>query len=121
MGAAAREATILRLTSRLAGKRAAIVQAWSAWRREQPVATANALRQLWAAARYRAPAHRPAVPLLVLAGAGDELVDPCCSRRLAALWQTAFAEHPAAGHDVPLDDGAWVARQVRDWLRAAAP
>ena len=41
-------------------------------------------------------------------------------RRLAAQWATAFAEHPTAGHDLPLDDGAWVARQVGDWLRTLA-
>lgn len=120
VGATAHEATVLRLTSRLAGQRDRIVQAWSAWRQEQPVSTANALRQLWAASRYRAPLRRPAVPLLVLAGAGDELVAPRCSRDLAAAWQTDFAEHPAAGHDIPLDDGGWVARQVAAWLARGA-
>jgi len=24
--------------------------------------------------------------------------------------------HPEAGHDLPLDDGAWVAGQIRAWL-----
>lgn len=113
----AREETILGITSKLAGQRAQIVAAWSAWRQEHPVSRTNALRQLWAANRYRAPAQKPAVRMLILAGAGDTLVDPRCSRRLARLWQTDFAEHPTAGHDIPLDDGAWVARQVRDWLQ----
>jgi pimeloyl-ACP methyl ester carboxylesterase len=126
MNDAAREAAVLRLTSNLAENRDRIVQDWSAWRREHPVSRANALRQLWAAARYRLPAQRPAVPMLVLAGAGDALVDPACSRELARRWQTGYAEHPAAGHDLPLDDGAWVARQVREWMerleeRGAAP
>lgn len=117
MNDAAREAAVLRLTSRLAEDRDRIVRDWSAWRREHPVSRANALRQLWAAARYRPPAQRPAVPLLVLAGARDGLVDPACSRELARLWQTGYAEHPAAGHDLPLDDGAWVARETASWLR----
>jgi len=117
MNDAAREAAVLRLTSRLAEDRDRIVRDWSAWRREHPVARANALRQLWAAACYRPPAQRPAVPLLVLAGARDGLVDPACSRELARLWQTGYAEHPAAGHDLPLDDGAWVARETASWLR----
>jgi pimeloyl-ACP methyl ester carboxylesterase len=126
MNDAAREAAVLRLTSSLAENRDRIVRDWSAWRREHPVSRANALRQLWAAARYRLPAQRPAVPMLVLAGAGDSLVDPACSRELARRWHTGYAEHPAAGHDLPLDDGAWVARQVREWLqrleeRGAAP
>jgi hypothetical protein len=29
--------------------------------------------------------------------------------------------HPSAGHDLPLDDGPWVAAQVRDWLTGNLP
>jgi pimeloyl-ACP methyl ester carboxylesterase len=115
----AREAAILRITSKLADGRAQIVNTWSAWRREHPVSRANALRQLWAASCYRAPRQRPAVRMLVLAGAADALVDPLCSRQLAQVWQADFAEHAGAGHDIPLDDGSWVARQVREWLLRA--
>jgi pimeloyl-ACP methyl ester carboxylesterase len=115
-----REETILQLTSTLAAStaagRASILAAWGAWRRERPVASGNAWRQLWAAARYRAPSAKPALRLLILAGAGDSLVDPRCSRQLARRWSGDFAEHPAAGHDLPLDDGDWVAARVRDWL-----
>jgi len=113
---AAREAAILRMTSTLAGDRERIVRDWSAWRHEHPVSRANALRQIWAAARFRLPDPPPAVPVLVLAGAGDTLVDPECSRALARRWQADYAEHPAAGHELTLDDGPWVARQVRAWL-----
>ena len=109
------EATILALTSNLADKRTSILDAWVALRRECPVSRSNTLRQLWAASRYRADA-KPAARLLILASTQDRLVDPCCSRQLASRWGSAFGEHPAAGHDIPLDDGPWVARQVRDWL-----
>ncbi len=113
------EGMILRLTSRRVADAAAILADWSAWRREHPVSRLNAWRQLLAAGRYRAPAERPAPPLLVLASAQDGLVDPRCSRRLAHRWRSAYAEHPDAGHDLPLDDGAWVAMQVRHWLQTA--
>jgi pimeloyl-ACP methyl ester carboxylesterase len=112
------ERRILDLTSCCRGDGAAILAAWVACRRERPVSRANALRQLLAALRYRAPTQKPAAPLLVLASANDALVDPRCSQRLAQRWQTKFASHPGAGHDIPLDDGAWVARQVRGWLPA---
>jgi pimeloyl-ACP methyl ester carboxylesterase len=112
------EATILELTSNLAGNRASILDAWIALRGESPVSRRNALRQLWAASRYRIDA-RPATRLLILASTRDRLVDPCCSRRLARCWESGFAEHPDAGHDLPLDDGPWVARQVRYWLATA--
>lgn len=116
--AASREAAILRLTSRRAGDAAGVLAEWAGYRRQCPTSAGNALRQLLAALRYRAPAVRPPVPILVLASRGDALVDPRCSRRLASHWDTAFAEHPTAGHDLALDDGPWVARQVVRWLQA---
>lgn len=115
--AGAWERAVLAITSRIRavqpGPAAALLREWTAWRVERPVSRANALRQLVAAARYRAPLSAPTgVPLLVLASARDALVDPECSRRLARAWALPIAEHPAAGHDLPLDDGPWVAEQV---------
>lgn len=118
---AQRERTILARTSHGAGDAQALLDDWVAWHREAPVSAANALRQLAAALRYRAPAIRPAMPLLVLASRLDGLVDPACSRQLARQWQTAYAEHPTAGHDLPLDDGPWVAAQVRRWAERVLP
>jgi len=115
------ERLILRLTSRSgdAGQRAGVLARWMDYQREYPVTRGNALRQLWSAARFRAPARKPAVPLLVLSSAGDQLVDPRCSARLAHAWQTPHAIHASAGHDLPLDDGPWVAAQVAKWLTTA--
>ena len=62
--------------------------------------------------RFHAPEQAPPVPLLLLAGAGDRLVDPACSRRLARTWQVPLLEHAQAGHDLPLDDPDWVAHQA---------
>ena len=119
-GVEQQERLILRLTSRHgdAAERAGLLNRWLGYQREYPVTRANALRQLWSAARFRAPATRPAVPLLVLSSAGDQLVDPRCSRRLAEAWQAEHREHPDAGHDLPLDDGAWVAGHIEKWLAA---
>lgn len=89
---------------------------WAIYRQQYPVSLSNALRQLLAAARYRAPRSRPRVPVLLLAGAKDRLVHPDCSAQLAATWQMPLAVHPAAGHDLPLDDGLWIAQQVSSWL-----
>ncbi|WP_119154057.1 alpha/beta fold hydrolase [Caldimonas tepidiphila] len=109
----AREAEILGLTSRLADP--SVVGQWAALRRERPVSRLNALRQLVAAARFRAPPAPPAVPMLVLGSLGDRLVDPRCSETLAARWGLALCQHPAAGHDLPLDDGPWVAERIAGW------
>lgn len=110
------ERRILRLTSRLRPEAGPLLDDWTAWREQCPVAPANALRQLWAAARYVAPRQPPATRLLLLASARDELVDWRCSQRLAAQWQCPLRVHPQAGHDLPLDDGTWVIEQIRDWL-----
>jgi pimeloyl-ACP methyl ester carboxylesterase len=108
------ERTVLRLTSHKAD--ASVLPVWLAIRRERPVSRANACRQLLAAARFKAPGAPPMVPTLVLAGEQDRLVSVQCSQALAAHWQCVLYLHPSAGHDLPLDDGPWVAQQVQQWL-----
>lgn len=111
------ERVVLALTTRHpAAPTEALLAQWAAWRRENPVSRANTWRQLWAAARFRAPPQPPRVPLLVLAGAADTLVDPRCSLRLAQAWNIPARTHPSAGHDLPLDDPAWVAHEVARWV-----
>ena len=110
------ERGIHRLTCNNAETLGADLDAWSAIRRSAPVSRGNALRQLWAAARFSAADTAPGCPLLVLASHADRLVDPVCSARLAAAWGAAHREHPWAGHDLPHDDPAWTAEQVRAWL-----
>jgi pimeloyl-ACP methyl ester carboxylesterase len=110
------ERAILAATANSADARAAVLEDWIAYARERPVARRNVLRQLFAASRCRAPAEPPPVPTLLLAGAADPQVDPHCTRDNARAWNVPLIVHPTAGHDVPLDDGPWVAGQVRDWL-----
>ena len=119
-GPEAVEAGILRLTTRNPAA-AAVLSQWIVWRQSHPVSRGNALRQLRAAIRYRAPASPPRVPILLLNGAADGLVSPRCSERLAQAWQLPLRVHATAGHDLPLDDGAWVAAQVADWAEATIP
>ncbi len=115
------EGAILELTSGRVwtpAARDALIDAWCLNREDSPVSTANALRQLIAAARYRAPPQPPPIPMLLLASAGDGLVDSKCSRRLAHAWRVPLALHPSAGHDLPLDDPSWVIDQVIAWSSA---
>lgn len=119
LSGAAREQAILELTSAHAEELRQVLPNWTAWARECPISRRNTLRQLLAAARYSAVA-KPDIPLLILAGARDRMVHPHCSQRLAQAWSAAFALHPSAGHDLPLDDGDWVAREVKNWLAAMA-
>jgi len=106
------ECAILALTSRDASAADRVIDLWAALRAHQPVSRANALRQLWAAWRYAPPARAPAVPMLVLSSLGDVLVDPRCSASIGTRWTCETAVHPWAGHDLTLDDPAWVADRV---------
>lgn len=111
------EALILRLTStRYASGNAPLLADWRSFQQQYPVRTLNALRQLLSAARYRAPASRPPMPVLVMAGAQDQLVDHRCSQSLARAWQADCLIHREAGHDLPLDQGEWVAQSVARWM-----
>jgi len=109
------ENAIHEITSRHPEQRAETVCQWLALRREYPVSRRNLVRQLLAAARFQAPPEKPPVPLLVLGSRNDALVNCTCSRQLARRWHSDYVEHPAAGHDLPLDDGSWVARTLMKW------
>lgn len=111
-----RERTVLRLTSRHRDRPEKIAE-WVGYAQQNPVSSRNALRQLIAAVRYEAPVSKPEPPLLILASAQDRLVNPRCSRVLAMRWSARYAEHPTAGHDLPLDDAPWVVRQAMLWYQ----
>ena len=113
------ETGIHRLTCNNVQTLGADLDTWSEIRRSKPVSRGNALRQLWAAARFTADAAKPRCPLLILSSRGDRLVAPVCSAKLAAAWGAQHVEHPWAGHDLPHDDPAWTGEQVRAWLAQA--
>ncbi|MGR8931316.1 MAG: alpha/beta fold hydrolase [Gammaproteobacteria bacterium] len=89
---------------------------WENIQSERPVSIANAFRQLMAATSYRAGGKRPELPMLLLSGRGDRLVAPACSDTIHRKWQIPIECHPWAGHDLTLDDGAWVADRLRIWV-----
>lgn len=112
------ERTVLRLTSNRTHPD--VLADWLALRQVHPVSRANAVRQVLAASRFHASAQAPSVPTLLLASENDRLVDVRCSRALAAHWRCPLLLHPTAGHDLPLDDGAWVVAATREFVAARA-
>jgi pimeloyl-ACP methyl ester carboxylesterase len=116
---AQREGLILRITSAKeysSEQEQAILKRWASYAEERPVTRVNFWRQLKAAALFRAAPNAPLVPVLLLAGMRDQLVNVKCSLTLAERWHCSIKLHPTAGHDLPLDDGIWVAQQVKDWI-----
>ncbi len=113
-----REQLILSISSNLYPHKAELAHKWAEYAVTHPTSSKNALRQLLAAARYRAPKRRPHDRVLVLNSAHDRLVNPVCSQRMARRWQWPLHTHPTAGHDLPLDDGPWILEQIRQWQDA---
>ena len=116
--ARSKEQLVFNLTSQLAHAPSALLDEWVGIRLSRPVRVLSALRQLIAATRFCAPTCAPALTLLLASG-GDALVNARCSKEIARRWNCAIAMHPTAGHDLPLDEGEWVAREIREWLAAA--
>jgi len=116
---AMRERLILELTSALPAPTTDFIERRAAIHQNHPVGLGNVFRQLWAAARYRPSREKPPIPLLLLNSLGDRMVDPACTQAIARAWALEPETHPWAGHDLPLDDPAWVAAAVGAWLAAA--
>jgi pimeloyl-ACP methyl ester carboxylesterase len=114
------EAIIHRLTCNNREAQASDLAEWGGIRESAPVSRTNALRQLWAAARFNAGPVVPRCATLILSSAQDQLVNPRCSARLAAAWDAMHRQHPWAGHDLPHDDPAWTSETVGAWLPQVA-
>lgn len=118
------ETEILSRTTNLlpAAESQGVLEQWLEIRRSAPVSRGNTWRQLLAALRFRAPnSLPPQVPVLLLSGRRDRLVDPVCSHVLSSLWGRALRVHPAAGHDLTLDAPDWVQQTVQVWLAEKGP
>ncbi len=107
------ERGILAMTSNERARHAELEAEWVKIQSERPVSRANSVRQLIAAARFHPPREKPALPLLILNGAGDQLVDPRCSQALASHWKLPLEVHPSAGHDLTLDAPDWVIAKIK--------
>ena len=111
-----RELQILQLVSNREGDNEQLAQAWEKIQNERPISFKNNLRQIIAAASFRPGDIKPQQPVLLLNGQDDRLVAPACSEAINKKWQLELRRHPWAGHDLTLDDGAWVAMQLKEWV-----
>jgi len=112
--AAQKEADILRLTSNCHQHDSALLKLWRQWQRQCPVSKASARNQFLAAVKFSI-STKPQQPLLVVTSRADRLVDYRCSLKLAQVWGTDYAQHESAGHDLPLDDSAWLINVIKQW------
>jgi len=113
---AEREQQILKLSSAVPWQHSDTLQQWLCWQQQRPVSAGNALRQLLAASRF-ALHRKPACRVQVLSSTHDSLVNPACSEALANFLAARHVQHAWAGHDIALDDPAWLVQQVVAFIR----
>jgi pimeloyl-ACP methyl ester carboxylesterase len=111
-----RESGLLQLVSNRRDQDEQITLAWEKIQNERPMSLKNSFRQIIAAATYRPGDTKPEQPILLLNGQGDRLVAPACSEAIHKKWNLELRRHLWAGHDLTLDDGAWVTLQLQDWV-----
>jgi len=111
-----RESAVLQLVSNRRDQDEQISQAWAKIQNQRPISLNNSFRQIIAAASYRPGNIKPSQPILLINGKGDRLVAPICSEIIHKKWNLEIRGHPWGGHDLTLDDGAWVALQLKNWI-----
>lgn len=74
---------------------------------KHPHSPKNFIRQIWAASKVRFPDRAPG-KVTVIGSEGDRLVSVNCTKKIAEKWGLKPVLHPWAGHDLPVDDPAWL-------------
>ncbi|MDH1470766.1 alpha/beta hydrolase [Shewanella sp. GD03713] len=109
------ESTIVRLTSYRHRRDIALIARWSQYRHESTPHFSNACRQLWAAFRYRCPAFLP-VPVSILSGDRDALVNIQTSKALAQHFNVDLVVLAYCGHDITIDAPAKLAHYLFEMI-----
>jgi pimeloyl-ACP methyl ester carboxylesterase len=111
-----RELAIVQLVNNSRERDGQIAQEWEQIQRARPVSLKNMYHQMLAAATYQPSPTKPIQPVLLLNSTGDRLVAPACSETIQKKWGLDLRTHLWAGHDLTVDDGAWVALQLKEWM-----
>lgn len=113
-----REKAILEIVVNSAAARDKALPLWYRLAVEHPISYATFANQLFAAAQFN-DLPDSSVPMLLLCGLGDRLVDPSCSIGMHEKMQWPLVKHPWGGHDLTWDDPDWVLHQIHSWGEAS--
>lgn len=104
-----KEKLILDITTNLisAEKKSELGKLFKQVQIDHPVSKRSSLNQLFAARSFQI-FRKVDVPVHVIYGLGDRLVNPSCSQKLAGVLKAQTHIHPEAGHDLPLDAPEWL-------------
>jgi pimeloyl-[acyl-carrier protein] methyl ester esterase len=113
-----REKKIIDLTSNLRKNDLKLIDSWVKIANKNTLPSGfskiTAINQLAAAAQFKLP-EKIKIPMLVLASRADRMVNYECSKVIAKKYKAPIQIHPTAGHDIAVDDSAWVVEQVSNW------
>lgn len=111
-----REAAVLQLVCNRRDQDEQIILIWEKIQKQKPISLNNSFRQMLAAASFRPDDKKPDPPILLISSKGDRLVAPICSETIHRKWNLELRSHSWGGHDLPLDDRAWVTLQLQNWI-----
>ena len=83
-----------------------------AFLKEHPIRSENFVRQLVLSTQANFK-NTPECKKLILCSKADGLVHYSCSEDIAKAWNCEIRYHEGAGHDLPLDDSAWIIEQIK--------
>lgn len=89
-----------------------VLASWVKYRKERHVSISNLIRQLIAASRFKA-SKIIAIKPLVLSSQHDRLVSCEASRDIHHHFGGHMVVHNEAGHDLSLDAGQWLIKQIQ--------
>ena len=95
-------------------KDAQLTQHWQDFSQQHPLSLRNAVTQLLAASRYRGQPHAPIDHCYFYHSQGDRLVNPNCTAAIAQHWNKPLERHGFAGHDLSMDDSAWLINKLTE-------
>lgn len=108
-----KERAILNLVANDAEARERNLGHWVDIHRQRTTLPGNLVRQMLASASFRQLRPPPLKSrITMIAAKGDRMVDYSCGAALADYLDCPLVLHADAGHDLPLDDPSWLARQV---------
>lgn len=105
----------MRLTSYRHRRDTRLIEHWSEYRKETSPAFSNACRQLYAAFRYQCPTSL-AIPVSILCGDRDALVNMQSSKALAQHFKVELMVLAYCGHDITIDAPAKLVHYLFDIL-----
>jgi pimeloyl-ACP methyl ester carboxylesterase len=107
-----REAIMLEIASNNRERREKLLNQLAEFSKRNPVQLKNFVRQLLLANLVVIKEKKLKPHIKILCAEHDNMVHFSCSQIIADKFSLPICIHPTAGHDLPLDDPEWVARQM---------